>query len=119
MKHLAARREDCPLVFYYPNGLPVGEWRKTWAKACKAAKLPGKLIHDCRRTAAWNPVRSGAPERVAMTLLGHRTRNTFDRYNISEGDLREAADRLARYLGSQPAKAGDFPVGPLATETRQ
>ena len=107
-RRLAARREDCPFVFYYRDGQPVGDWRKTWAKACKAAKLPGKLIHDSRRTAARNLVRSGVPERVAMTLLGHRTRNIFDRYNIvSEGDLRQAADRLAHYLASQPTQAGE------------
>jgi hypothetical protein len=46
--------------------------------------------------------------------------SVLDRYNIvSEGDVGQAADRLAHYLGSQPAKAGDFPAGPLATETRQ
>ncbi len=119
-RRLAARRDDCPLVFYYRDGLPVGDWRKTWAKAAKAAKLPGKLIHDCRRTAARNLVRSGVPERVAMMLLGHRTRNIFDRYNIvSEGDLRQAAERLACYLGSQPSAAsGALTVSP-ATEIRQ
>jgi integrase len=119
-RRLTVRRENCPLVFYYRNGLPVGDWRKTWAKATKAAKLPGKLIHDCRRTAARNLVRSGVPERVAMTLLGHRTKNVFDRYNIvSEGDLRQATDRLARYLASQPTKAGEAPAVSLPTETRQ
>ncbi len=46
--------------------------------------------------------------------------SVLERYNIvSEGDLGQAADRLAHYLGSQRAKAGDFLAGPLATETRQ
>src|SRR5262245_57886685 len=37
----------------------------------------------------------GVPERVAMTVTGHKTRSVFDRCHIvSPGDLQEVARRL-------------------------
>lgn len=101
---MAARRLDCPFVFHI-DGVPVGDWRKTWDRACKLAGVPGKLLHDCRRTAARNLVRAGVPESVAMKLTGHKTRNAFLRYDItSEGDLRRGVDALAKFVEQQPTE---------------
>ncbi len=84
-----------PWVFWR-DGEQIGEFKRTWASACKEAKVPGKLVHDLRRTAVRNLVRAGVPERVAMQLTGHRTRAIFDRYDIvSEADLSAAVEKLA------------------------
>jgi len=53
------------------------------------------VLHDFRRTAVRNLLRAGVPERVAMQLVGWKSRQMLDRYHIvSAGDLVEAARKL-------------------------
>lgn len=86
----------------------INQLRKPWATACKKAGCPGRLFHDLRRSAARNFVRSGIPERVAMRLLGHKTRSIFDRYNIvSSGDLLDAARKLDATVTNAVTTVGD------------
>jgi integrase len=84
------------LVFTREDGKPLGSFKKVWARITKAAGCPELLFHNLRRSAARNMVRAGIPERVAMSISGHRTRSIVDRYHIvPEQDINEAADRIA------------------------
>jgi integrase len=90
------------------DGEPVRAWRYALRDACRKAKVPHRLLHDCRRTAARNFIRAGVPERIAMMLTGHKTRAIFDRYNIvNEQELLGAGERLVAYLSAvRPATPG-------------
>ena len=62
-------------VFTRENGKPVRDFRGTWAKACRAAGVPGLLLHDLRRTAARNLRRAGIAEGIIQIIGGWKTRS--------------------------------------------
>jgi len=94
-----------PWVFHR-DGEAIRYFRRSWVTACRKAGVPNRIPHDFRRTAARNLIRAGVPERIAMTILGHRTRSIFDRYNIvNEADLAEGLSKLARAREAGPTTA--------------
>jgi integrase len=102
------RKDDAP-VFDTTN------FRKEFQQACVAAglgkitkmvsargykweKYEGVTPHDFRRSGIRNMVRAGVPEKIAMSISGHKTRAVFDRYNItSTDDVKDAIKTVTRY----------------------
>jgi hypothetical protein len=55
-------------------------------------------LHDERSSAVRNLVEAGVHEKDAMLISGHRTRSTFDRYNIRcSRDVARAGEHLKAY----------------------
>jgi integrase len=84
--------------------------RKEWVTACVAAGLgtltevegkpydpiySGLTPHNLRRSAVRNLVNAGVPERVAMSISGHKTRSVFDGHHIvSTVDVIDAMQKV-------------------------
>ena len=93
--------ETLSTLVFHRRGKPIGDTRKAWATACKAAGVPDKLFHDLRRSAVRNMDRAGVRQTVAMKISGHKTDAVYRRYNItSDDDLREAVLKTQKYIAS-------------------
>jgi integrase len=55
-----------PWVFVHPDGRRIRDYRHAWAKACEAAGVPERIVHDFRRTAVRNLERAGVPRSAAL-----------------------------------------------------
>ena len=86
-----------PWVFWR-DGKQLGDHRDVWMRCCREAGVPGKLVHDLRRSAVRNLERASVPRSVAMKLTGHMTESVYRRYAIvSETDLADAVRKLAAF----------------------
>lgn len=109
----AAQRETRAVVpwVFHRDGRPVKDFRTAWTNACKAAGVPGRIVHDFRRTAVRNLEPAGFSRSVAMRMTGHKTEAVYRRYAIvSEGDLRDAARKLGA-LVQEAAQVGTSAPG--------
>jgi integrase len=89
------RNKDSANFVFTRGNKPVIDFRGAWEALTNAAGVSGLLVHDLRRSAVRNMIRRGIPEKVAMAISGHKTREVFDRYNIvSETDIHEAGRKL-------------------------
>jgi integrase len=93
--------------------------REEWTVATKAAEMPGLLVHDLRRSAIRNLIAAGVPEKVAMSISGHKTWAVFDRYTIV--DTADVANAMSKLQNKQLAegKNGESLVRGLLTEGRK
>jgi integrase len=87
---------------------PLGNYRWQWYKACVAVKAGrwenngkgrkhyvGLLLRHCRHTFVRNASDAGLEEKRIMDITGHKTRATFDRYNIGrKEDVQHASSVL-------------------------
>jgi integrase len=97
-------------VFVSPAGIALVDFRNSWRRACRLAGVPGRLLHDCRRTAVRNLERAGVSRSVAMQLTGHKTEAVYRRYAIVDSsDLAEGVAKLAA-LSPSSAQVTALPV---------
>jgi integrase len=78
---------------FYRNRKRIRNVRGAWLSACAAAGLPGRLVHDCRRSAVRNLERGGVSRSAAMAMVGHKTESIYRRNAIVEAGARSATRR--------------------------
>jgi integrase len=110
-RRLKARQLGCDLIFHRVSkgktGQPIKAFDRAWRNALKEAGIPrDRIVHDLRRSAARDLIRSGARESEAMLVTGHRTRSMFDRYNITtDEEAATAMERRDQFAAKRLAKA--------------
>jgi integrase len=98
---IARRKESkkgliTPWVFHREGERAVSI-RKAWENARRRANVPGRLIHDLRRTAVRNLTKMGFTPAEVMNMVGIKTLSIYLRYCITtEADIMAKAAEMAR-----------------------
>jgi integrase len=80
---------------FHRNGKAIKHVRTAWETACTNAGVPGRLLHDMRRSAVRNLERQGVSRSAAMAMVGHKTESIYRRYAIVDASaLRDAAAKI-------------------------
>jgi integrase len=107
-----------PWIFFLPDGSRIGDFRKAWASACRLAGIPGRLLHDFRRTAVRNLERAGVPRSAAMSMTGHLTESIYRRYAIvDQGMLKDAAAKLDSFHAAEKRPRTDQDSSKIASRS--
>jgi len=110
----ARRRPDCPFIFhgkfcgtqrFDPRGNRrpcLGDFQKSWDRACRAIGMAGRTPHDLRRSGVKHYIEAGVDPHVVMAWSGHRTESMLRRYHIIDlDDLRRAGKQASSYQGAK------------------
>jgi len=76
---------------------PVGDFKRSFATACRIAELPDLHFHDLRHTAITRMLERGVSPAIVMKISGHSQQKTFLRYvNQTESSVYDVAMMLDR-----------------------
>jgi len=93
-------------LLFHNRGNPIVSYQLAWNKACAAAGLSRKLVHDFRRTAARNLINAGVDPLTTMQLVGWESIEMLKRYNIiNDETLKRGVAKLNEHLSNQKQRS--------------
>jgi integrase len=97
-----------PYVFHHHGGWPIRDPYAAWRTACRLAGVPGRVLHDLRRTAARRLRALGMSDRDIAELVGWRTVAMVERY--LGRDPKGVADRLRTRFAESGGRSRTWPA---------
>ncbi len=93
-------------LLFHHDGNRIVDYLPAWRKACGAAGLAGKLVHDFRRTSARNLINAGVDPLTAMQLMGWEDISMLKRYAIiDDASLKRGVEKLAEHLTAEKRRS--------------